>query len=139
MYTCPYIQDDAKQSYYRPLKHSAILEAPSEPPFHKPLLSESNRKEKTTNKRNIFTVKLIKRSIQKVVAESYAVPSVLTVEVVRTPQLRSARLSIQQELKSASYVNTCPPQDKAEIIMNLEPRGVENKTSNLCRLQVKTS
>ena len=139
MYTCPYIQDDAKQSYYPPLKHSAILEAPSEPPFQEPLLSESNRKEKITNKRNIFTVKLIKRSIQKVVAESYAVPSVLTVEVVRTPQLRSARLSIQQELKSASYANTCSPQDKAEIIMNLEPRGVENKTSNLCGLQVKTS
>ena len=58
MYTCPYIQDDAKQSYYRPLKHSAILEAPSEPPFQEPLLSESNRKEKITNKRNIFTVKL---------------------------------------------------------------------------------
>ena len=29
MYACPYIQDDAKQSYYLPLKHSAILEAPS--------------------------------------------------------------------------------------------------------------
>ena len=72
-------------------------------------------------------------------AESYAVPNVLAVEVVRTPQLRSARLSIKQELKSASYVNTRPPKDKAEIIMNLEPRGVENKTSNLCGLQVKTS
>ena len=139
MYACPYIQDDAKQSYYPPLKHSAILEAPSEPPFQEPLLSESDRKEKITNKRNIFTVKPIKRSIQEVVAESYAVPNVLAVEVVRTPQLCSARLSIQQELKSANYVNTCPPQDKAEIIMNLEPRDVENKTSDLCGLPVKTS
>ena len=139
MYACPYIQDDAKQSYYPPLKHSAILEAPSEPPFQEPLSSESDRKEKITNKRNIFTVKPIKRSIQEVVAESYAVPNVLAVEVVRTPRLCSARLSIQQELKSANYVNTCPPQDKAEIIMNLEPRDVENKTSDLCGLQVKTS
>ena len=128
-----------KQSYYPPLKHSTILEAPSEPSFQELLLSESDRKEKITNKRNIFTVKPIKHSIQEVVAESYAVPNVLVVEVVRTPQLCSARLSIQQELKSANYVNTCPPQDKAEIIMNLEPRDVENKTSDLCGLQVKTS
>ena len=138
MYACPYIQDDAKQSYYPPLKHSAILEAPSEPPFQEPLLSESDRKEKITNKINIFTVKPIKPSIQEVVAESYAVPNVLAVEVVRTPQLCSASLSIHQELKSANYVNTCPPQDKAEIFMNLEPRDVENKT-DLCELQVKTS
>ena len=139
MYACPYIQDGVKQSNYPPLKHSAILEAPSEPPFQEPLSSESHRKEKITNKRNIFTVKPIKHSIQEVVAESYAVPNVLAVEVVRTPQLCSARLSIQQELKSANYVNTCPPQDKAEIIMNLEPRDVENKISDLCGLQVKTS
>ena len=26
MYACPYIQDDAKQSYYPPLKHSAVFE-----------------------------------------------------------------------------------------------------------------
>ena len=45
MYACSYIQDDAKQSYYLPLKHSAILEAPSEPPFQEPLLSESDRKD----------------------------------------------------------------------------------------------
>ena len=121
------------------MKHSAILEPPSEPPFQEPLLSESDRKEKIANKINIFTLKPIKRSIQKVVAESYAVPNVLVVEVVRTPQLCSARLSIQQELKSANYVNTCSPQDKVEIIMNLEPRDVENKTSDLCGLQVKTS
>ena len=139
MYACPYIQDDGKQSYYPLLKHSAILEAPSEPPFQEPLLSESDRKEKITNKRNMFTVKPIKRSIQGVVAESYAVPNVLAVEVVRTPQLCSARLSIQQELKSANYVNTCPPQDKAEIIMNVEPRDGENITSDLCGLPVKTT
>ena len=84
-------------------------------------------------------MKPIKRSIQEVVTESYAVPNVLAVEVVRTPQLCSARLSIQQELKSANYVNTCPPQDKVEIIMNLEPRDVGNKTSDLRGLQVKTS
>ena len=136
MYACPYIQDDGKQSYYPLLKHSAILEAPSEPPFQEPLLSESDRKEKITNKRNIFTVKPIKRSIQEVMAESYAVPNVLVVEVVRTPQLCSARLNIQQELKSANYYNTCPPQDKVEIIMNLEPRDVGNKTSDLRGLQV---
>ena len=139
MYASPYIQDDAKQSHYPPLKPSAILEAPSEPPFQEPFLSESDRKEKITNKRNIFTVKPIKHSIQEVVAESCAVPNVLVVEVVRTPQLCSARLSIQQELKSASYVNTCPPQDKAQIVMTLEPRDVENKTSDLCGLRVKTS
>ena len=85
MYACPYIQEDAKQSYYSPLKHFAIFEAPTELPFHKPLLSEGDRQEKITNKRNIFTVKPIKRSIQEVVAESYAVPNVLAVEVVRTP------------------------------------------------------
>ena len=72
-------------------------------------------------------------------AESYAVANVLAVEVVRTPQLCSARLSRQQELKSANYVNTCPTQDKPEIIMNVEPRDVENKTSDLCGLPVKTS
>ena len=128
-----------KQSYYPPLKHSTILEAPSEPSFQELLLSESDRKEKITNKRNIFTVKPIKHSIQEVVAESYAVLNGVAVEVVRTPQLCSARLSIQQELKSASYVNTCPPQDKAQIVMTLEPRDVENKTSDLCGLRVKTS
>ena len=68
MYACSYIEDDAKQSYYPPLKHTALLEASSEPPFQEPLLSESDRKEKITNKRNIFTVKPIKRSIQEVVA-----------------------------------------------------------------------
>ena len=72
-------------------------------------------------------------------AKSYPVPNVLAVEVVRTPQLCSARLSRQQELKSANYVNMCPPQDKPEIIMNVEPRDVENKTSDLCGLPVKTS
>ena len=136
MYACPYIQDDAK---YSRLKHSAILETLSEPPFQESLLYDGDRKEKITNKRNISTVKPIKRSIQEVAAKSYAVPNVLAVEVVRTPQLCSARLSIQQEFKSANYVNTCPPQDKAEIIMNLEPRDVENKTSDLCGLPVKTS
>ena len=107
-------------------------------PFKSPFV-RGRPEEKITNKRNIFTVKPIKRSIQEVVAESYAVPNVLALEVVRTPQLCSARLSRQQELKSANYVNTCPPQDKAEIIMNLEPRDVENKTSDLCGLPVKTS
>ena len=106
--------------------HYTAFEAPSEPPFQEPLLSKGNPKEKITNKRNIFTVKPIKCSIQEVVAESYAVPNVLAVEVARTLQLCSARLSIQ-ELKSANYVNTCPPQDKAEIIINLEPTDVENK------------
>ena len=133
MYACPYMQDDAKQSYYPPLKHSAIFEAPNEAPFQEPLLSEDDRKEKITNKRNMLTVKPIKRSIQEVVAESYAVPNVLAVEVVRTPQLCSARLTRQQELKSANYVDTCPPQDKEE------PRDVENKTSDLYGLPVKTS
>ena len=33
MHACPCIQDDGKQPYYPPLKHSAIFEAPSEPPF----------------------------------------------------------------------------------------------------------
>ena len=33
MYACSCIQDDAKQPYYPPLKHSTIFEAPSEPPF----------------------------------------------------------------------------------------------------------
>ena len=139
MYAWPYIQDDAKQSYYSPLKHSAIFEAPNEAPFQEPLLFEGDRKEKITIKRNIFTVKPIKRSIQEVTAESYAVPNVLEVEVVRTPQLCSARLRRQQELKSANYVDTCPPQDKAEIIMNVEPRDVENETSELCGLPVETS
>ena len=139
MYACPYIQDDAKKSYYPPLKHYAIFKVSSEPPFQEPLLSEGEKKEKFTNKRDIFTVKRIKRSIQEVVAEPYAVPNVLAVEVVRTPQLCSARLSIEQDFKSANYVDTYPPQDKAEVILNLEPRDVENKTSDLCGLPVKTS
>ena len=66
-------------------------------------------------------------------------PNVLAVEVVQTPQLCSASLSIHQELKSANYVNKCPPQDKVEIFMNLDPKDVENKTLDLCGLQVKTS
>ena len=139
MYACPYIQDDAKQSYYPPLKHYAIFKVSSDPPFQEPLFSEGGKKEKITNKRDIFTVKQIKRSIQEVVAEPYAVPNVLAVEVVRIPQLCSARLSIQQDFKSANYVDTYPPQDKAEVILNLEPRDVENKTSDLCGLPVKTS
>ena len=83
-------------------------------------------------------MKLIKRSIQEVVAESYAVPNVLAVEVVRALQHCLARLSRQQELKSASYVNTCPPQEKVEIIINVELSDVETKASNLCGLPVKT-
>ena len=71
-------------------------------------------------------------------AESYAVPNVLAVEVVRALQHCLARLSRQQELKSASYVNTCPPQEKVEIIINVELSDVETKTSNLCGLPVKT-
>ena len=71
--------------------------------------------------------------------ESFAAPNVLTVDVVRTPQYCSARLSRQQELKSASYVNTSLPEEKAEIIMSVERGGVENKTSNSCGLTVKTS
>ena len=84
-------------------------------------------------------MKPIKCSIQEVVPESYPVPNVLAVEVVGTPQRCSAKLSIQQELNSANYVNTCPPQDKAVIIMHLEPRDMKNKTSDLYGLQVKTS
>ena len=75
-------------------------------------------------------MKPIKCSIQEVVAESFAAQNVLTVDVVRTPLHCSARLSKQHELKSASYVNTSPPEEKAEIIMNVERGGVENKTSN---------
>ena len=85
----PFTQYNTKQSYYTPLKHSAICEAPSQPPIQEPHLPERDRKENITNKRNIFTVKLIKCSIQEVVVESF----VLTVIVVRTPQHCSARLS----------------------------------------------
>ena len=84
-------------------------------------------------------MKPIKCSIQKFAAESFAAQNVLTVDVVRTPLHCSARLSKQHELKSASYVNTSPPEEKAEIIMNVERGGVENKTSNSCGLTVKTS
>ena len=42
-------------------------------------------------------------------------------------------------MKSASYVNTSPPEEKTEIFMNVERGGVENKTSNSCGLTVKTS
>ena len=63
----------------------------------------------------------------------------MTVDVVRTLQHCSARLSKQYELKSASYVNTSQPEEKAEIIMNMERGGVENKTSNSCGLTMKTS
>ena len=72
-------------------------------------------------------------------AESFAAPNVLTLDAVRTPQYCSAKLRRQQELKSASYVNTSLPEEKAEIIMNVEREGVEKRTSNLCGLTVKTS
>ena len=54
MSACPYTQN-AKKSYYPPLKHSAIYETPS-----KPLFQEGDRKENITNKINIFTGKPIK-------------------------------------------------------------------------------
>ena len=54
MSACPYTQN-AKKSYYPPLKHSAINETPS-----KPLFQEGDRKENITNKINIFTGKPIK-------------------------------------------------------------------------------
>ena len=80
-----------------------------------------------------------KCSIQEILAQSFAAPNILTVGVVRISQYCSARFSRQQELKSASYVNTSLPEEKAEIIMNVERGGVENKTSNSCGLTVKTS
>ena len=120
------------------MKHSTTCEAPSKTPILERHLSESNQKENIPNRRNIFIVKLIKCSIQEVVAESFAAQNVLRVDIVRTPQHCSKRLSKQHELKSASYVNTSPPEEKVEIIMNVE-RGAENKTSNLCGLTVKTS
>ena len=135
----PYTQDNAKQSDYPHLKHSAICEAPSKPPILVPFLSESDRNENIHNRRNIFMVKPIKCSIQEVLAELFAALNVLTVDVVRTRQYCSARLSRQQELKSASYVNTSLPEEKAEIIMNVERGRVDNKTSNSCGLTVKTS
>ena len=88
-----YTQDTAKKSYYPLLKYSAICEAPSKPPIQESNLSQGDRKENITNKRNIFTVKPIKCSIQEVVTESSAAPNVLTVDVVRTPQHCSARVS----------------------------------------------
>ena len=52
---------------------------------------------------------------------------------VRTQQHSSARLSRQQELKSASYVNASLLEWKMEIIINVERRDVENKTSVDCQ------
>ena len=63
-------------------------------PFKSPF-ARGRPEEKITNKRNIFTVKPIKRSLQEVVTESYAVPNVLALEVVRTPKPCSAKLSRQ--------------------------------------------
>ena len=80
----PYTQENAKQSYYPPLKHSALCEAPSNPLIQEPHLSERDRKKNITNKRNIFTVKPIKCSIQEVVAESFAAPNIPTVDVARS-------------------------------------------------------
>ena len=48
-----------------------------------------------TNKRNTFTVKPINCSVQEVVPKSYAAPNVLAVNVVRTPQHYSVKLSRQ--------------------------------------------
>ena len=135
----PCTKYNAKQSNYPHLKHSTNCEATSKPPMVELHLSKSERKENIANRRNIFIVKPVKCLIQEVVAESFAAQSVLTGDVVRTLQHCSARLSKKQELKSASYVNTSPPEEKAEIIMNLEREGVENKISNSCRLMVKTS
>ena len=121
------------------MKHSTICETASKPPILEPHLSESDRKENIPNRRNIFTVKPIKCLIQEVLAESFATPNVLAVDVLRTSQYCSVRLSRQQELKSATYVNTSLPEVKAEIIMNVEQGVVENKTLNSCGLTVKTS
>ena len=121
------------------MKHFTICEAPSKPPVLETYLSESDQKENIPNRRNLFIVKPIKCSIQEVVAQSFAAQNVLTVDVVRTPQHCSATLSKQHESKSARYVNTSPPEDNAEIVMNVERGGVENTTWNSCGLAVKTS
>ena len=98
----PYTQDNAKQSNYSPLKHYTICEAPSKPPILEPHFSKSNQKENIPKIRNIVIMRLIECSIQEVVTESFATKNALTVDVVRTLQYCSARLSKQQELKSAS-------------------------------------
>ena len=110
-------------------------------PFWTPIchLSESDRKENILNRRNIFIVKPIKCSIQEVLAESFATPNVLAVDVLRTSQYCSVRLSRQQKLKSATYVNTSLSEEKTEVIMNVERGGVERKTSNLSGWTVKIS
>ena len=85
-------------------------------------------------------MKPIKCSVQEVVTEAFAALNLLTVDVTRTPQHCSMRLSRQKELKSVSYVKaSSSPEEKTEIIMNVGRRGVENKTSNVCGLSVKTS
>ena len=91
-----------KRSYYPSLKHFTICEAPSKPPIQEPHLSMGNQKENITNKRNIFTVKPIKCSIQEVATDSFAAMNVMTMDVVRTPRCCSARLTRQLELKSIS-------------------------------------
>ena len=96
----PYTHDNAKQSNYPHLKHSTYCEAHSKPPILEPHLSESDRKENIPNRRSIFIVKPIRFSIQEVLAESFATPNVLTVDIIRTPQYCSGKLSRQQELKS---------------------------------------
>ena len=101
----PYTQDNAKQSNYRHLKHSAICEVPSKPPILEPHLSKSDRKENIPNRRNIFIVKPIKCSIQEVVAESFAAQNLLTVDVVRTAQHCSTRFSRQQEIPTQAPLN----------------------------------
>lgn len=83
----PFTQYNTKQSYYTPLKHSAICEAPSSPPIQESHMSGRNEKEDITKKGNIFRVKPIKCSIQETVADSFAAPNVLTVDVVRTPHI----------------------------------------------------
>ena len=50
-------------------------------------MSGRNEKEDITKKGNIFRVKPIKCSIQETVADSFAAPNVLTVDVVRTPHI----------------------------------------------------
>lgn len=116
-----YTQDNAKKSYYPLLKYSAICEAPSKPPIQESNLSQGDRKENITNKRNIFTVKLIKCSIQEVAAKLFTMLNILAVDVTRSPQYCQARLSKQQELTSMSTQALSQPTNQQIILCQRKP------------------
>ena len=112
----------------KPVENEIFLQRP-------PSLFECDRKENIKNKRNILTVTPIKYLILEVAAEPFAAPNVLTVDVFRTPQHCLAKLSRQQESKSASYFKTSSMKERQRLLWTRkwERWGIKHRTYVDCR------